>query len=95
MTMQHSTLADAGAPLGRRQFLQGVGLAVTAMHVGAMPVVGAINIDLPPACALHDGQPYMDASGLARPYTPPKGLRGGDCLRELDEISLRIAHFYL
>jgi hypothetical protein len=44
---------------------------------------------LKPVVSFFVDQPYLDMSGLAEPYEPPRGLRSGQAFARLSEAELR------
>lgn len=83
--------------VSRREFL------VTAPAVGAaLALMPSLAIPrgpqspggcYPPVVSFHLDQPYLDFTGLEKPYVPPAGLRSGAPLAGLSEQEM-LSRFY-
>ena len=83
----------------RREFL------VTVPAVGAAMALGPLDPRGPqspggweggphaPIVSFHLDQPYLDLTGLAKPYVPPVGMRSGASLATLSEEEI-LSRFY-
>ena len=82
----------------RREFLvvvpgAGAGLALLALRRSPQSP-GGLNSEAlrAPVVSFHLDQPYLDLTGLEKPYVPPAGMRSGAPLAALsDEI---LSRFY-
>lgn len=96
------------ADLTRRDFLGRGSLALgAAALVSGVGVCGASRGAQPAALAganapssahgeilsFHLDQPYLDATGAAQPYIPPRGARAAQGLAELSDEQLRTLYF--
>ena len=68
--------------LTRREFLVTVPVAGTAFVM--MPSLAIKNA---PVVSFHLDQPYLDITGLEKPYVPPVGMRSGASLSEEEVFS--------
>ena len=80
--------------------LAGAFLAGVAARVGVSQTLGNetagaltrnrhIEPQPKPVVSFFLDQPYLDPSGVGKPYLPPQGLRGGEPLARLSERELR------
>lgn len=72
----------------RREFL----VWVPAIGVGST-LVSSWVMKNPPVVSFHLDQPYLDLTGLEKPYVPPAGLRSGASLATLTEEQI-LSRFY-
>lgn len=70
----------------RREFLKTASFAGGALVV--LPALPALMVRNDPVLSFHMDQPYVDASGLGKPYRPPAGARGGALLAAFSEQDL-------
>jgi hypothetical protein len=56
-------------------------------------MAGASNSPGAPVVSFHLDQPYLDATGLEKPYVPPVGMRSGASLAALSEEEV-LSRFY-
>ena len=72
----------------RREFL------VTVPAAGAaLTLMPSFTIKNPPVVSFHLDQPYLDLTGLEKPYVPPAGMRSGAPLAALSEEQV-LSRFY-
>jgi hypothetical protein len=69
--------------LSRRDFLFAVPAAGTAFAL--MPSLVFRNV---PVVSFHLDQPYLDLTGLEKPYVPPVGMRSGEPLAAMSDDAL-------
>jgi hypothetical protein len=92
--------------LTRRQFLGRLSLvagAAPAFHAlpaaargeRASSAVVASNTPATPVVSFHVDQPYLDKTGTALPYVPPRGARAGQAVSELSEVEYLSRYMYL
>jgi hypothetical protein len=88
----------------------GVGAAVATVAAAARSSPGADAASTPPAAAtsrgglaptprapvvsFHVDRPYLDTTGKAQPYLPPRGTRSGQQLAELTHVELLSRYGY-
>src|SRR3569833_2450233 len=80
--------AFALAPLARSPQSPG-GWEASAGASAALPGPGSAD----PVVSFHLDQPYLDLTGLEKPYVPPAGLRSGASLAALSEEQV-LSRFY-
>lgn len=83
--------------IGRRQVLLGgsLGALLTATG-GAMPVrARGLPARATSVLSFHRDEPWLDASGLGRPFHAPGGARGGAILADLSDEALRRLNCFL
>ena len=80
-------IAAAGTVAAAAPFAAGEGLSIEAQGLQpALPGLPAAPAVLaPPVVSFHMDQPYLDVSGKAVPYHPPRGLRSAQSLAELSD----------
>jgi hypothetical protein len=66
--------------LSRRDFL-----LTASVAGGALVFLPALTLKNPPVVSFHLDQPYVDITGVAEPYRPPAGARGGAPLAGLSD----------
>jgi hypothetical protein len=69
--------------LTRRDFLWTAPVAGTAFALWP-----AVTFPNPPVVSFHMDQPYVDRTGLQKPYIPPAGMRAGAPLANLSDEAL-------
>jgi hypothetical protein len=67
----------------RRDFLVTVPVAS-----GAIALMPSLALTPVPVVAFHLDQPYVDLTGLGKPYVPPAGVRSGAPLAALSDEAL-------
>ena len=65
--------------------------ASAAAATGATPDAAVASAT--PVVSFHLDQPYLDLTGLAKPYIPPAGMRSGASLAALSEEEV-LSRFY-
>lgn len=95
--MADRDLATGGASaLTRRAFAgSAAALAALAPALAARPAAAASLPGGGPVVSFHMDRPYLDATGRAKPYIPPKGARGAAALAGLSEEKLRRRCFFI
>jgi hypothetical protein len=86
------------ASLTRRTFLRVIGAtgAALVVPVGMLLSQGArTGRHSGPIVSFHMDQPYLDTSGTALPYDPPRGMRSGAPVAHLSEEAFRSSHCYV
>jgi hypothetical protein len=80
--------------LTRREFVTAIaaGGAFAAMPAAMWP---ASLPALVPVVSIHMDQLYVDATGRAKPYEPPNGLRSAAPIAHLSELEFRRRFVYL
>lgn len=81
----------------RRQMLLGASLgALFATAGAAMPAPARMTpMRAGPVLSFHRDEPWLDPAGLASPYRPPHGVRGGAVGAALSDEALRRLDCYL
>jgi hypothetical protein len=59
----------------------------------ALALMPSFTIKNPPVVSFHLDQPYLDLTGLEKPYVPPAGMRSGAPLAALSEEQV-LSRFY-
>src|ERR1044072_4693194 len=54
---------------------------------GASNTPGALGVAASPVVSFHLDQPYLDLTGLEKPFVPPVGMRSGASLSEEEVFS--------
>jgi hypothetical protein len=80
--------------LTRREFVMAIaaGGAFAAIPTAMCPHALAAPA---PVVSIHMDQPYIDLTGRAKPYQPPKGLRSAAPIARLSELEFRRRFVYL
>ena len=91
------TVPAAGAALALAMFPRGPqspGGSEADLEVGpAADSWSAASAAKPPVVSFHLDQPYLDLTGLEKPYVPPAGMRSGAPLAALSEEEV-LSRFY-
>jgi hypothetical protein len=74
----------------RRDFLLTVPVAG-----GAIALMPSLAITPVPVVAFHLDQPYVDLTGLEKPYVPPAGMRSGAPLADLGDEAFSRSYFFI
>jgi hypothetical protein len=81
----------------RREFLAelaAAGAAIGAMFVVPTPICPAVVGTRSAVVSIHMDQPYIDKTGKAIPYHPPRGMRSGAVVERLSEEAFRRMQCY-
>jgi hypothetical protein len=90
----------------RRRFLKWSSAAALTATLPALPPPAAAALPVaaagasadaprrPAVVSFHIDRPYLDTTGMAEPYLPPRGTRSGQRLAELSELELRSRYGY-
>ncbi|MGF7172064.1 hypothetical protein FHS91_003768 [Sphingobium xanthum] len=83
--------------IGRRQVLLGASLGALLTATGGVGPVQARVLPARTASVLsfHRDEPWLDKSGLGRPFHAPGGARGGAVLADLSDEALRRLNCFL
>jgi hypothetical protein len=74
----------------RRDFLLTVPVAG-----GAIALMPSLAFTPVPVVAFHLDQPYVDVTGLDKPYVPPVGMRSGAPLADLGDEAFSRNYFFI